>query len=965
MKTTRRQERGYVLLVSMGMLGLLSLLAMAFVTITRAEQQVSHSFVDAVRARMMAETGIEWAIGVMRSTQGGSPFSTPPEWNFPGPGGQEFMYYRDSTPGDDNQFAPSSKVLGMGIPLRRASRPSYLHGVTPPTFAPTANLDDQVISGYHPPYTAPYIPGAYAIRGDHFRLKVFDCTMKINLNMQAGTSLELMLVTLVQALYDPEISSILAETKRDPIPAAPGPIMGGPGGLAQAIIAFRDLLPGGAFSRKEEILGVPGMTVDIWTLLRDYVTVYGWPDDKVAKPVPGWPGLGYYDASSSAQGTWGTQPRYPINVNAAPLEVLTAALAGLNGKRMVATLVGPQYRTKDVYSLSDAAPIPASTYVQAKELAKAIVNRRRNVSGPGAGPFRNWREFKTFLDTQKSVPAIGAELPELAWANCNPNSLCNRNNPDLSHRWRYEKLSLTSGASPVNSTTEFCLAATGAFEIESLGRVMDQLGNIVGQYEIASAVQIFELVRQTTQLDFTDVPTSPVFAGTMSQPEATMVGGIQPSPYEGYLQLQPLAIGATFPFTPETATPFAGATSNEKVAGSIINSPPNGAAWGDVQADGIMCMRQRQREMQLGPGGLNADTGTVEIWVKFMTDPDEGSDEAVLYTIAPKAKGAIPPGESGVAWKLERFGNQIVSTRFWFVTPAQAAAAQSDPANNGPLMQSPYVLTYSERTYTVPTAGPSAWKAGQWHHIVHRWRDGIDQDLQLDLDSAPGYFTVTTDETKVFLGSTETSVTDNSTKPPTITITTTNKYKYITFTLASNEAAAQVAVGGYDYVHDPMFPVIKNTGTYAAGPNYRGTNATVDDVRILAADAGIAARLRYGGSGSFTQTVPLPVRLANTRARVGSLRMLCAYFTFYPSVDGRPSIPGSTCSLSVLGNAVPGGGVSPDGAALSAAANVTTNSFPYTMTVTSAGSYDSPIVDDLTFVIGIPPQFYTFGPAAE
>src|SRR6185436_3793416 len=59
-------NRGFVLLVALGVLGVLGLLAATFATLSRVERNVSNSYVDKVRAKLLAQSGIERAIASIR-----------------------------------------------------------------------------------------------------------------------------------------------------------------------------------------------------------------------------------------------------------------------------------------------------------------------------------------------------------------------------------------------------------------------------------------------------------------------------------------------------------------------------------------------------------------------------------------------------------------------------------------------------------------------------------------------------------------------------------------------------------------------------------------------------------------------------------------------------------------------------------------------------------------------------------
>ncbi len=961
-----RSRRGYVLLVTISLLALLSLLATAFVTLTRIEQQTSVAYSDQVRARMLAISGIDHAVGVLRRTQGSSLFSIPAEQKTGGSAYEfaEMFYYRGDVSTSAND---GTRPLGIGIPLRRATRPSYIRrnaGGSAPVNAPTTNVDDQAVSGFD--RRPIYLPGLHIATGDHFRLKIFECSMMINLNMAASQPLQQMLVTLVDSIYDganPDLQTLFSQpvAKRDTVPAgkpamkavaAPGPT----GGLAEAIVTFRNTLPGARFSRKEELLGVPGVTQDVYNLLKDYVTVYGFGDHQVSKPIPDWPknapNYDYYTgAVTASRPILANETRFPVNMNAAPPEVLVAVIASIRGK-FVQALNDPANPTayrgtpRKVLGDSEGATIP---YVDAVNMARRIVSRRRTV-----GAFKNWREVKLWLVQQKSIgPAFtNPDTPDLVWANCNPNSMSQKVNPDVSMRAKYDKFSLST-SSLVSSTTEFCLGSQGVYEFTSLGRVMDRNGGVLAEQELSGAVQIFEVLRVTLQRDFND-------SGNVSTWPEPAVAGVAKSTFDGYMALRPISIGANPAFLPESGAPLAGATTNGKLIASVFDVPPAAPNFGDVVPDGVLCLRERKRPLIFSAAAVSPDAGTIEGWVKLATDPLDGSDEPLLYTVKFKDAPGIPSGQSGVAWKLERFGTLLVSTRFWWVKPAS-----SDP-NDGPKQMAPYTYTYTEKIFDI-----TAWRAGQWHHIIHSWSDGVTQSLLVDGSPAfTGVETLTAD-TRINLGTT-TSV-DNSTNPPT-NVTTTH-YSFITYTIASNNPVEQLSIGGFGYAQ-PAATIIKETGTYPAGDDYRGANATIDDVLVYGVPNAIATgRRRYLSSTlSFVpQSVNVPVvlgRLDRVRtASGGSLRILAAGMSFYPCVDPlRPGpVPTSSAALSVGGTNISVGGANDDSGPLAGNPQLNGPTLNYSVAISTAssGTYDTPIVDDVTFLVSVPAQFFGLTPTLD
>ena len=59
-------RRGVALILVLGVLAVLALLATAFATLAGVERRVSRNYLDGVRARLAAESGIEAAVALLR-----------------------------------------------------------------------------------------------------------------------------------------------------------------------------------------------------------------------------------------------------------------------------------------------------------------------------------------------------------------------------------------------------------------------------------------------------------------------------------------------------------------------------------------------------------------------------------------------------------------------------------------------------------------------------------------------------------------------------------------------------------------------------------------------------------------------------------------------------------------------------------------------------------------------------------
>lgn len=232
---------------------------------------------------------------------------------------------------------------------------------------------------------------------------------------------------------------------------------------------------------------------DEFERLKDYVTVEGWEDTTTVKPDP-----------SSATGLV-SEPRYPVNLNTAPKEVLHTVIA--NGMKIM----------------------DATTFHAADGLANAMIAYRLQK------PFTSWNEFEVFMDntigtdTPKSFSATDVRLFERKKSlitQLKPNTHLQRFNPNSILLRSLDKSHIDT------PTTELSLSHSGYYEIESLGIITsavlkgidDELLSILysgtsgdttagGELErkrICAVVKTMDILRHTTQKDFEHFGTSTV-----------------------------------------------------------------------------------------------------------------------------------------------------------------------------------------------------------------------------------------------------------------------------------------------------------------------------------------------------------------------------------------------------------------------------------------------------------------------
>jgi DNA uptake protein ComE-like DNA-binding protein len=139
---------------------------------------------------------------------------------------------------------------------------------------------------------------------------------------------------------------------------------------ANAIIAYRNSLAGGAFSFEEELLNVPGITPAIFNAIKDHVTLYSWSDPKATTS---------YNVADYTTTVSGGQSRSPVNVNTASQAVLTAVLQPLVPAEAasVASQIVAHVETSPFYSWQ-----AFNTFIDGLGLAQSKANAIKNNANP-------------------------------------------------------------------------------------------------------------------------------------------------------------------------------------------------------------------------------------------------------------------------------------------------------------------------------------------------------------------------------------------------------------------------------------------------------------------------------------------------------------------------------------------------------------------------------------------------------
>ncbi len=463
----RRQRRsGMVLLVTLGMLAILTLLATTFVAITGMERDTASNYVLEARALMLAHSGVDYAVTMFKTPLGQTSRAIY--------GGEDWSGLREAIgTADGNSDDANGNANGVldiaGCDLRSARRPSFFadaNGDGLPDLISIASGAGTAQRGF-----SGRLLGTYHPNGDTFAVAAIDTSSMVHVNGK-GAGMRRLMDNLGQLAVTPPVAGL-------------GTAMQG----AQPYGTLEELVAKGVLTQAQ------------FQQLRPFLTVYTWEDPAVIRPDPQ---QNLLIRPENLRRLTFIEPRAPINVNTADFLVVKAALLGISG-----------------YSTDNNNPTK-STFVldatRADNLARAIVVAREetytdangnkmydsgeaytdlNANGKYDGPFRSWEHFESFLPSVTGfVGNFNTWARDLVSANANPNALLNKFQPDH-HRWRgIDKSDL------IVYTTEFCFESTGYFRIRSLGRITNANFLTVADKEIEVTVKMFDTMRLTSQEDF-------------------------------------------------------------------------------------------------------------------------------------------------------------------------------------------------------------------------------------------------------------------------------------------------------------------------------------------------------------------------------------------------------------------------------------------------------------------------------
>ncbi|MBN1419921.1 MAG: hypothetical protein JXP34_14165 [Planctomycetes bacterium] len=293
------RQSGAILIVAFGILTLITLLGVTFASLMRLEKNAALNFTFDQDADLLVDSAVDAAVAELRggvSYRDFTPFWAP--WVF-------------RVTAADTRGRPGLSVgeLAAGrLEVEDAAEPSVL-----------GYLLARVDNG-----------------NNVYRAKIVDCASQININGDQE-SLPMILDNLGEALDKaPEIgvNPFWSRYKES-----------GQRIRGLDLILHRRRLEGGQFRTKSELIPIIGLKN--YEIVKDFITIKSWVDPNTMAPgdvtrilVEGSVGVGsgiggvrqkhpYVFGSPSVQ----EEPRAPVNINTATREVLTAVVAGIQGRR--------------------------------------------------------------------------------------------------------------------------------------------------------------------------------------------------------------------------------------------------------------------------------------------------------------------------------------------------------------------------------------------------------------------------------------------------------------------------------------------------------------------------------------------------------------------------------------------------------------------------------------------------------
>ncbi len=503
-----RSRSGLALVLTLGILGVLSVLGVAFVILARLERKASQQRLNGTRALLLARSGIEDAWARLDAGQD-------PDVPLNRYAGEDRNLNGVLDAGVETQAQVHRRTFldTWTCPVRLALRPSFFARALPAlpvlsAWQPVAGRPRGYSGSLSGPVPSP--EGAYALKvipDDGFFLNGGDPAVVSNpaAVSDVNTDLRRMLGILAEAL-DREAGA----ADGNPVGRIDGerlvdqrPALGW-----QDFVQVRDLALGGSQAKLD--------------VLKPYLSLTGRPDLKVIRSTAR---VAYVDRAVQSWGDiklgryWGAVAPPPRGipdferiggrvVGRAPVRlawartrrpVLTALIGGLKGLYLDESTAkgGMDLPGNDKVGTLRVAEIPLD-WAPGSEM-NSVVNW---IYTSPAAAMDTWEQWNGWMDGMGPYMTGNAGMVEakcsLLKSNFNPNSDLNKFNPNRSI-WRpVDKSDFLQGS------TEFSLEPSGSFEVSSAGRVTGAAGGggILAERVLTATLPGVRTSRLTTQKEF-------------------------------------------------------------------------------------------------------------------------------------------------------------------------------------------------------------------------------------------------------------------------------------------------------------------------------------------------------------------------------------------------------------------------------------------------------------------------------
>lgn len=257
-----RKNKGAVLIVVLGVLAVLALLGVTFATLQATERQVARNYLDTVRAKLAAQSGVQAAEAQLREYfpnryfEGlGMATPLPKPWKFWG---------NDPTGAELTEPLPEFKIEDATNPSFAVEDEAKQDPLDPNKKPKKININGRDLG-----YSGTHGGGFYGRGSEHYVLKINDISGRLYVNDGVDT--------------DPSAganNSVSQNLRR---------ILNGLGDqitvpqLGNKIIDNR---PPGGYRHMNDLLKAVAYDEAIFARFRDFVTVHAWVDTNVVNPVP-------------------------------------------------------------------------------------------------------------------------------------------------------------------------------------------------------------------------------------------------------------------------------------------------------------------------------------------------------------------------------------------------------------------------------------------------------------------------------------------------------------------------------------------------------------------------------------------------------------------------------------------------------------------------------------------------------